>query len=242
VATLVHYHPSPWSEKARWALDHHRIVCRRIEHVPFLGEPLLRLWMRRPFEPVTVPLLLAEEIRLDDSLAIARWADDNGSAPTLFPREHQHHIADLNALGDRILEAGRARLTPRVRSSPAARVESVPRPLRRLGPLASAMVTVATNFMMKKYRTEEASQAEHEDTIRAGLLEVRRHLSGRDHVFDGFTYADIALAVTLQGVKPVSDRYLRLGPAYREVWTEPDLAREFDDLIAWRDQLYERHR
>ena len=29
---------SPWSEKARWALDHHRIAYRRVRYEPVIGE------------------------------------------------------------------------------------------------------------------------------------------------------------------------------------------------------------
>jgi glutathione S-transferase len=50
------------------------------------------------------------------------------------------------------------------------------------------------------------------------------------------------MAVLLQAVAPVADRYIRLGPATRQVWSQPELAAEFADLIAWRDTLYERHR
>lgn len=35
---------------------------------------------------------------------------------------------------------------------------------------------------------------------------------------------------------------IRLGPATRAVWTQPALAAEFADLLAWRDGLYAAHR
>ena len=50
------------------------------------------------------------------------------------------------------------------------------------------------------------------------------------------------MASVLQGVAPVSGQYIRLGPATRGVWTQPALAAEFSDLIAWRDELYARQR
>jgi glutathione S-transferase len=242
MATLVHFHSSPWSEKARWALDHHHIRCRRIEHVPMLGEPVIRLWMRRPFDKVTVPLLLAEEARLADSLAIARWADDRGDGTPLFPRDLQADIVRLNALSDRILAAGRGRVTPRIRRSEAARMEAVPGPLRRLGRVASVMAAQGAGFVMKKYATEDRSEADHLAVMRAGLTELREALGGRQHALGTFTYADIALAVALQPVLPVDDRYLRLGPATREAWTEPELAEAFADLLEWRDAIYREHR
>jgi glutathione S-transferase len=48
--------------------------------------------------------------------------------------------------------------------------------------------------------------------------------------------------VVLQGVMPVADRFIPLGPAVRACWTRPALAAEYDDLVRWRDALYEQHR
>jgi len=61
-------------------------------------------------------------------------------------------------------------------------------------------------------------------------------------VFDGFSYADVICASVLQFVAPVSDRFVPLEPATRRSFTHPELAREFADLLAWRDALYEAHR
>lgn len=206
-----------------------------------LGEPLLRVWMRRPFEKVTVPLLLAEEARVADSLAIARWADERGSGSTLFPRPRQTEIAGFNALSERLLEAARARVTPRIRDCHEARMEAVPRPLRRLGKVASLMAAQGAGFILKKYATATATEALA--TMREGLIELREALGKKPYVLgDDLTYADIAMAVTLQPVEPVSDSHLFLGPATRRAWTEPSLAEEFADLLAWRDAVYARHR
>ena len=48
---------SPWSEKARWALDHHQIDYREAPFMPVFGEFALRFRMRKPFGAVTVPNL-----------------------------------------------------------------------------------------------------------------------------------------------------------------------------------------
>jgi glutathione S-transferase len=50
------------------------------------------------------------------------------------------------------------------------------------------------------------------------------------------------MAVVLQMVSPVRDAFIPLGPRMREVWTNESLAADFGDLLAWRDQLYDRHR
>lgn len=207
-----------------------------------LGEPVIRLWMRRPFDKVTVPLLIDGDTRLGDSQAIARWAAERGHGPTLFPAAHDAELTALNALSDRILQAGRGRVTPRLSRSEAACLEALPRPLRRLGWAGSSMASLGARFVMRKYGTAATSDQDHLAAMRAGLIEVRAALAGRRYVFGAFTYAEIALAVALQPVRPVSDDHLRLGPATRAVWTEPELADEFADLLAWRDAIYDAHR
>jgi len=43
-------------------------------------------------------------------------------------------------------------------------------------------------------------------------------------------------------VRPVKDSFIALGPGTREVWTQPELAARFADLLDWRDAIYEKHR
>jgi glutathione S-transferase len=44
-------------------------------------------------------------------------------------------------------------------------------------------------------------------------MELRTALAGRDYLCGGFTYADVAMAVVLQMVRPVADAFIPLGPA-----------------------------
>ena len=62
---------SPWSEKARWPLEHHGIEFREHQYVPLLGAPRLRLRLRRLRGRVTVPVLFTRDRVLADSFAIA---------------------------------------------------------------------------------------------------------------------------------------------------------------------------
>jgi glutathione S-transferase len=65
---------------------------------------------------------------------------------------------------------------------------------------------------------------------------------GKRYVLGRFTYADVVMATLLQGVLPVTDAFLGIPSATREVWTEEGLVRDYADLLTWRDELYERHR
>lgn len=109
---------SPWTQRARWALDHHKLPFRYHEHVPLLGEPLLRA--RAKVKRPTVPLLLDGGNVIMESLEIARYADLIGTGSPLFPEELDARIVRVNELGDTILDVGRARLFLRMQASPEA--------------------------------------------------------------------------------------------------------------------------
>ena len=110
--TLYGLTQSPWTEKARWALEHHGVAYRYHEHLPFLGEVLLRL-KARPRPPGTkasVPLLVDDDQVLPSSLAIARHADTLGRDKPLFPSGQEREVERWADLSDRMIGAGRARV------------------------------------------------------------------------------------------------------------------------------------
>lgn len=230
---------SPWSEKARWALDHHRIEYVEKAYTPMLSEPALRWRLRRARGPITVPVLFAGDEACTDSYDIAHWAERRGAGAPLFRRGDEAAIARWNQVSDSVMRAGRALVSFRIAADPQARSEAlpdlVPRPLRR--PLEPA-ARLGVRYLQKKHRfsdDEHASRAE----LRAHLAELRAALAdGRHHLLGDFSYADIAMAAALEFVSPVDDRFMRLGPATRRAYTDLELAGELTDLIEWRDQLY----
>ena len=236
---------APWCEKARWALDHHGIHYRRIEHLPLLGEPALRWAARRGRGRVTVPLLVTRDARLCDSLSIAQWADRVGAGEPLFPPAVTSEVDAWNRRSEMLMEAGRALLLPRLLANDRALREQlppfVPRALRATMQPVAAM---AARHLMRKYGIVADRVGVLEDTVRDGLRAVRAALvrDGRHLVAGRFTYADVAMATALQFIVPVSDAYMPLGPATRVAWTHPELARGSADLIAWRDRLYTERR
>lgn len=241
--TLVVLHVSPWSERARWAFDHHRLPYRRVDHQPVLGELRLRRLVGRRDGPATVPVLVDGELRLFDSWDIARHADDRGAGPKLFPAAHLPAIQRWNDLADAAMSQARCLVVAGMLADPAAMDESmppaVPAWLRRL---ARPINRAGTQWFGRKYGVDLASTAAAVARVRETLATLRDELAGRPHLLGDFTYADIVASTLLQGVAPVSDEYIRLGPATRRVWTQPELAAEFPDLVRWRDQLYRDHR
>ncbi|WP_375769776.1 glutathione S-transferase N-terminal domain-containing protein [Archangium gephyra] len=234
---------SPWSERARFALDHHRIDYREESYTPFLGEPLLRLRTGVFRGLITVPVLFHDGRVLRDSVEIARYADRLGTGAPLFPASAEAELARYVELATGLMEAARALSVLRMARDEAMQLEnlppSVPAPLRRaLLPLAR----LGTAFMNRKYRLDARDPEQDRATIRRGLERLRADLRGRDTLLSGFTFADIAVAVSLTMVRPVEHPLIPLGPGMRAAFTEPRLAEEFGDLLAWRDKLYAERR
>lgn len=234
---------SPWSEKARWALDLRRVPYRWRTYSPILGEPELRVALRRPLGTVSVPVLFPEGGRaIDDSLAIARFADARGEGPSLFPPEHD--VGAWVARSERALAAGRARSLVRMLLDDEALAEMVPRPMRALGPVAVAIGRAGVARTLRKYGGHRARPAEHEAALACELDALRAALAGKGPkglIFGALTFADVAMAQALAFVRPPPFG-LRLGAASRRSFTDPELAERYADLLEWRDALYEAHR
>jgi glutathione S-transferase len=235
---------SPWSEKARWALDHHRVQYKERKFVPMLSQPGLRLRLRQFRGRLTVPIFLDGKQVLSDSFEIAKHADHIGGGPTLFPIEKLDDIARWNDHSEAVMSAGRASVMARVRNDPEAQREyvasSIPSALAgALRPLAR----VGNAYLAHKYYAgEPGNEDELREATRALLSELLQALDGRAHLLERFSYADIAAAASLQQIAPVHDRFIPLSPAVRRSSTDPALAEEFSSLVAWRDRLYEQHR
>src|SRR4051812_533417 len=89
---------SPWSERAKWALDHHQLVYETIQHAPFLGERRLRRLVGAQKKRATAPVLLAGEQILTESWDIALYADREGKGSKLIPPDREGEIRKWNSL------------------------------------------------------------------------------------------------------------------------------------------------
>jgi glutathione S-transferase len=241
--TLVILRYSPWSERARWALDHHRLPYHTLQHEPFLGERRLRRLAGKRTGRVTVPILLIGGDVLTDSWDIVRYADREGVSEKLIPADLEGEIRHLTDLADRAMEQNRALIVAGMLKSGAALDEVLPAWVPSLlRPLLRPVTRFGTGWFGRKYQVRLHESEAQRQFLRGSLLDFRRRLADGGYLLDRFSYADIALASLLQGISPVYDRYIAIGPATREVWTQPELAREFDDLVHWRDRLYAERR
>lgn len=232
---------SPWTERARWALDHHGIAYKFTRYNLLVDEPALRARLRVWTRKVTVPVLIENGKPLFDSLAIAKRADALGDGPSLFPEEHLAEIDRWVGRIDEALEAGRALVTLRTAADQEATEEMapgwVPSALRR------TFVKSGTPLFALKYRLGRYSEDQARAFVRDVVREVDRAIDKNGGSMLGTcTFADIAAAAMLQMVKPVDDSFLRLKPGMRRVWTNEELAAEVPKLLAWRDEIYASRR
>src|SRR5688572_27753079 len=95
---LLHLSYSPWSEKARWALERRGIAYQGRHYQPLIGELELRLRLGRLRGKVSVPFLRDGSEVAGDSFAIARYAEAHGSGPSLFPAGKDAEVARYNEL------------------------------------------------------------------------------------------------------------------------------------------------
>ncbi|MDP2343469.1 MAG: glutathione S-transferase N-terminal domain-containing protein [Deltaproteobacteria bacterium] len=241
--TLVVLPVSPWSERARWALDHHRLPFRTVEHSPFLGERKLRKLVGPTPTRATVPVLIEGAQRFMSSTEIARHADRIGSGTPLFPAGRDDELNAWIKIADDAFDSARVLVTLGLLASPAALDETLPPALPRwLRPLLRPVTRYGTRWFARKYglSVDDVAAAEVAgrqvlEVVRAGLAKSGPYLLGT------FSYADIVIALLLQPVRPVQHERYPLGPATRELWTSSSSS-AYSDLLEWRDALYARHR
>ncbi len=252
--TLHSIHVSAWSERARWALDHHGLAYRSVEHMPLLGEPRLRRLARRAAtngespRKATVPLLVAGDAVVMDSWNIVHHADRHGQERPLVPAGREAEVAAWNQRSEEMLNSIRALAMNAIRATPAALDQAQPAFVPRfLRPLMRPGVRAAAGYLARKHGLGAADdEARHEALLQPHLQALRDAIAAlpadRPYLLGEPSYADVVMASALQGIVPVADRYLALTPVEREVWTRPRLAAAWPDLLAWRDRVYERER
>lgn len=230
---------SPWSERARWALDYCRVPYVERAYVPRVGEWPMRLRTGRWSDRITVPILQTDSTTLHDGHEIARWADERGSAD-LFP-EGEQGIARWHALSDRMLAAGRRRTSRGVIGDAVALRASMEMgaPFARWLPLSIGRSS--TEWLLNKYADLQEDTAD-EVILAEGMAELATALEGRDTLLDRFSIADVHMAVALQFVQPPTHMEPHIPEPSRHHWCVPELVDRHLELLAWRDRVVDRFR
>jgi glutathione S-transferase len=223
---------SPFTQRARWALEYAGVPHAYEEYVPTLSEPGMRLRLRQWTGQVSVPLLLAGDDVIRGSWDIARYGAEragDGRLGDLAQCEPWHQLSD-----DAICEA-RTRVVRGVLANPQALDE------------AAAGVFPAGVAKYLRFVARDAAQRldrkyahlAQPGALRRALLATRAGLAsaGGEHLLGRFSYADIAMVVVLEAVAPSARTEPPLGPHTRACWSDTALASEFADLLAWRARL-----
>lgn len=231
---------SAWTERARWALDHHGIAFEYREHVPMLGE--LALMMKTRKTKTSVPLLLDGETVVMGSPEIGRHAEQSGHGERLFPEGLDAEVDRWVGLAERALDVGRAHFMARLEKRPAVQVESLPAFIpSSLRAAAAPTAVMATRFLSRKHAVGSDIEARISSDLRPVLDELRAAVARSQYLLpSGFSFADITLASAMHIVRPREDS--RCGPATRDAWTNEALLRDYGDLVEWRDFIYGKHR
>jgi len=238
---------SPWTEKARWALELRHVPYRFRHYQPLIGELALRVKVRKLTGRVTVPVLTTDDgAVLSESLDIARWADRRGDGPRLFPEDQVAEVERFVALSERGLAAGRTLALQRILADREALGEMVPKRMRRsFGGMGIRIARAGVARTVRKYAALGSSVDGDRRTLHAVLDEIRAalakgpsHAAGRPQTLLGsLTFADVAVAQVLVNAE-VPSSGIKMGPGSRRCFAEPGLMEKYADLVAWRDELY----
>ncbi|MEM7281748.1 MAG: glutathione S-transferase N-terminal domain-containing protein [Pseudomonadota bacterium] len=223
---------SPWTKKARWALEYCGLVYKYQEYTPTLSEPGLRWRMRQFSGEVSVPVLFAGREVLRGSWDIACYANAATANERLGNMEA---IDSWNRLSEAALAEGRTRVIRAVLGNEIALEEALPgfiphslrKPLRFLAKDAAKRLDRKYAHLLKL------------GSVRSALAATREGLgqSGNDFLNGNFSYADITMAVVLEVIAPIACTDPPLGPEMQRCWNDSELAEEFTDLIQWRNRL-----
>lgn len=228
---------SPWSDKARWALDHCGVAYERRSYQPLLGELALRRTLGVWRGPVSVPILEVDGTAIRDSWKIAEWASAQaaGEDLRLFPADRSAELARYNELSEAALSAGRTLGLRRLLDDGEGLLDLVPARMRALGAVARGIAAAGVRRTIRKYA--HVTPSDLDGALIEMLERLRADLKTTKFLLGKFSYADIVMAEALAFVAPPAT-HLRLAPASRRAYTHESLATKYVDVVAWRDALY----
>ena len=232
--TLVSIAYSPWSRRAKKALDRQGIEYRLQSFLPGAGEPMLRARLRKPFGKVTVPVLFTDDGPLMDSTEIAYWASDRSDTP-LAPPRLRPIIDEWVARAEDALMAGRLRTTTLIRADRDALRSSLPSAVRPLGPLGMLIASDLTRRLLTKY-ADERTMSERNAVLDDYVQTLESALENGPHLAGEPSYADLAAASGLAFIGP--DARAPIPPEARPHWTRADLVEKHPKVFAWCEQVW----
>ena len=227
---------SPWTKKARWALELCGLHSNYKEYTPTLSEPGLRLRLKQLRGSVSVPVLLTADEVHRGSWAIANFANATSDNDRLGDMQE---IKLWDELSEAALAMGRSNVLHCILNNPAAQKESLPSFIP--GPLRGPLRFIALDAVKRLDR--KYAHLVETDALRNALVAIREGLAEAkgDYLFGKFSYADITMAAVIEVIAPIAINHPPLGPATQSCWSNTELSNEFPDLLAWRNRLAANH-
>lgn len=223
---------SPWTKKARWALELCGLEYEYKEYTPTLSEPALRWRLQQWTGAVSVPVLFIGQQIFRGSWEIAHYASGSVDDERLGDMVT---IAFWNDLSEAALAEGRTRVVRCILHKNQALEESLPAFVPRV--LHRSMRFVARDAVQRLDR--KYAHLAKAGALHFALTQTRKCLAqaDSDYLLGHFSYADICMAMLLEVIQPIAESQPPLGPETQSCWTDPELADEFQDLLEWRDRL-----
>lgn len=246
---------SPWTAKALWILDLCGINVHRRPFEPFADEIWLRYklsiwpWDPRFWSRFTVPIAILRDNQKEsetqsgillDSLDIAKWALKRSA-----PEETQRVWPELqrwNALSDVLLNFGRAHFAKVATRDVRVAIEVLSPPWMKKLPafLVRFIMKIGVAVFAFKYRRENQCNL---DAVLAAVQEIRAALQkgkGKYLMGDRFSYADIVMAIAVNGLAPSKDVFQFTVPSKYEA--EPfNVLSDFNDVKVWKNAIVKEH-
>lgn len=244
---------SPWTAKTIWILHHCGIPFRRRPFEPFSDELWLRYklglwpWHLRFWSRFTVPIAIIKFKKpgdariLMDSFDIAEWAITTSETKTEV--EELRQLRHWNALSDVVLEYGRANFVKAATRDVRAAIEVIAPPWMKKLPsfLVTMIMKVAVKVFAFKYRHEN-SQGTSSAVVQA-VQQIRAAIQGGKGKYllgDKFSYADVVMAIAINGLSPSEDVFQFTVP--RKYDPEAiDLLHDFPDVKDWKNAVMKQH-
>ncbi len=239
---------SPWTERARWALDHHRVPYEFAFYMPILGEPLLRLRLGK-LGHATVPVLFRNgKPPITDSVDIAKAAGslavEGANVASLFPPEREAGIDEWLTELEVMLAASRNIVGTKTVTNDEVLAAEAPKWIP--GPMRAFAARSVMKLFLAKYGLPDRDATNDQAIMRTFLIRTTSRVSAlpkeKPYLLGEFSFADISLATGLQMILPVRHERVRMRSQLRNAWTQTELIPLCEPLLAWRDELYRKHR
>ena len=241
---------SPWTAKALWILHHCGIPFHRRPFEPMVDEVWLRYklglwpWHRRFWSRLTVPIAILKTPNqpsriLLDSLDIAEWAMTTSSTSNA----DMSKLRPWNALSDVLLEFGRAAFVKVATTDVQAAIDVLAPPWMKKLPtfLVTIIMKVAVRVFAFKYQNE--NQQSKSSVALEAVQKIRGALrsgNGQYLVGDQFSYADIVMAIAVNGLSPSDDVFQFTVP--RKYDSEvSEFLHDFEDVKDWKNAVIKKH-